>query len=1258
MTEVARAEVVLSLEDAGFAADLAKAEAQLKASAKAMGQNEVKLQVDFDRNQLNRELKQVRNDLDKELNRLNLGGPNGGPLKKGGKAWKDATANIRELKGEIRSLNIIGRELDISGSIQVELDKVSKTMEDHYRNMAIMHQRALDDDFNFERNRAIMHQRALDEDISFTQAKYALHERALTMDEQFNRSRELEQERAQRKGMEIARAHREALRIEEDMQKVIRSRHEEKSGGFWSILTNSKSPMETLRKTMREPVNFGPFTATPKGLAVGASAFAPIIASIAGGITAMAATVGGALTGAMSVGTAAVLGFGQALAGVGLVIQPIAQEFHAVSLVTNAYATAVQKYGENSKQAKKAQDAMNNTLKAVSPTARAAYQDLAKVQTVFARMTSAARPNLDRILRSGMSTFSAIAPSFAQNTVSATGHIANGIDLFMQELRSDTKKPGGGFLNTTFKDANAAIEPLIGGLGHLVLALGNVGASASRFLKPLATNLSDVMDKFLGKTNNKKALDGTINSLMKDFTSVGKSIWSAGRLLVDFFNVGRSAGRGIFDSITKTFDRWDKFVKSPKGQKELSTFFTAAADGFKKIGNLVVIFAQGFVLATKVMGPFVGLVSEAVNWVVQLTSALLKIGPAADAIRGLAYSITGLLIVSKVVGKFAAFGAEVRGAAGALGLAATEATAAETAVVGVGEAATLSNPAILALVGTLTTAYLAYKRLQDISKNPSELDPRNDPSLIPPADMPKMTPAQQTAAAHRNRGSFMGTSFDQGFVGTRFEAPNGGNNKSLAQQLQTVQNQLVQKGGKRFAVDAFLNLRFNDARGKLDVFNAAAHSKLSAPQIMKILISKATADQMIAALEGRIRKPQTKPVNVATSTDSLYRSLGNGITKNVQLLASVTAPNLPAFARQALGLAEGGVHYSPHNKGGTMAAASGYTKDTAWGSASGRPMRRAMGAFNEPTFLVGEENRTEYVIATNPAYRSANVGYLSDAANALGMDVVPAAGGFNPMIESRGYFDGSRTAKDKREAKKKIDALNNMIYAYDHKKRPKKGPWHSDVDTRRYRQHKQQLAELTAFMASQATSKIISEGRVFKSLHTDISTYDTLMGLADKRGNAADFNRYRTAQLKAIASLLIREQVALRGTTSREKKALLNNDIATLQSQQFDTLNRVFSPAGKSEQQQAQIDQLNAQLTSANNAATINSAFSSVSGGLGDLIASGGPMMSRKSAQGGPTIVINTLHPGDPDTLSAIGDAATAGMSLQPAISVPRMSVG
>lgn len=43
---------------------------------------------------------------------------------------------------------------------------------------------------------------------------------------------------------------------------------------------------------------------------------------------------------------------------------------------------------------------------------------------------------------------------------------------------------------------------------------------------------------------------------------------------------------------------------------------------------------------------------------------------------------------------------------------------------------------------------------------------------------------------------------------------------------------------------------------------------------------------------------------------------------------------------------------------------------------------------------------------------------------------------------------------------------------------------------------------------------------------------------------------------------------------------------------------------------------------------------------------------------GGPRIVIQTLHPGDPATLRAIGDAATAGIGLQPAVGSSRTSLG
>lgn len=62
-----------------------------------------------------------------------------------------------------------------------------------------------------------------------------------------------------------------------------------------------------------------------------------------------------------------------------------------------------------------------------------------------------------------------------------------------------------------------------------------------------------------------------------------------------------------------------------------------------------------------------------------------------------------------------------------------------------------------------------------------------------------------------------------------------------------------------------------------------------------------------------------------------------------------------------------------------------------------KPQRTNGGVLSRPTFVVGEENRPEYVIATNPAYRKRNVGLLSHAAERFGYTlsnpVQSAAGG-------------------------------------------------------------------------------------------------------------------------------------------------------------------------------------------------------------------------------------------------------------------------
>lgn len=98
---------------------------------------------------------------------------------------------------------------------------------------------------------------------------------------------------------------------------------------------------------------------------------------------------------------------------------------------------------------------------------------------------------------------------------------------------------------------------------------------------------------------------------------------------------------------------------------------------------------------------------------------------------------------------------------------------------------------------------------------------------------------------------------------------------------------------------------------------------------------------------------------------------------------------------------------------------------------------------------------------------------------------------------------------------------------------------------------------------------------------------------------------------------------------------------------------------------QAQLDQANRKLSVARTSQRIAEAFATVAGRGGDMGFGGysgrnaaGASPNGPYGGGGPTFIINTLHPGDPATLTAIGDAATSGMGYQGYISNPRLTTG
>jgi hypothetical protein len=83
-----------------------------------------------------------------------------------------------------------------------------------------------------------------------------------------------------------------------------------------------------------------------------------------------------------------------------------------------------------------------------------------------------------------------------------------------------------------------------------------------------------------------------------------------------------------------------------------------------------------------------------------------------------------------------------------------------------------------------------------------------------------------------------------------------------------------------------------------------------------------------------------------------------------------------------------------HPEKGIQGGASG-GESMAWKKANS-------GMFDKPTFLVGEEHRPEFVIATNPAYRENNIRYLMQAADALGVPMYAKGKGYKKGAKAGG----------------------------------------------------------------------------------------------------------------------------------------------------------------------------------------------------------------------------------------------------------------
>lgn len=1509
--EVAHVYVRISADDSGVLPTIEKVRAELEALDKA-GRKEIKAKLGLDTSEFNRKLAEAKSRLAAQEARLDR-------TKSGGAANRDAARQIREIREEIRRLNAEKRAFgdwrsavnEVIKAVDIEQDELERSRKNNEKDVAERKKQSAERiktirQENEEAER--LHGQALEENKRFdarrareaetqTRKVNKAHAEALKLDREYNSAKFREmwsgamdrlkaQQAANDRERKNSVEHRAAMSREANVaisdiagrenwgkndravRQMFDRRHRTFKDNFnrvfreesrlWSRLTNSSSLEETFRKTLREPVRLGPFSATPKGLVTGLSALGPLIMTITGGLTAMAGTVAGALTGALSVGTAAVMGFGQGILGVSGVLSPYISDLQIASQATDAYSKAVYKYGVNSEQAKTKQKQLNSVLASMSPTARRAFKDFSAARAEFANQTRATRPMLDKALGETMKTVRALSPDFSKNTVGTVDVLTRSLGQGMGWLRKE-ERGGKGFLNTTFRNANAALGPLLSGVGRLAAALGNIGASASRHLKPMAEGFRRIMGDFFNSTKNKNSLNSTIDSLMKDLSSVNRFLGSTFRLFRDLFNVGRESGRGLFDSLTSTFNRWDRFIRN--NPEKMRDFFRNAAEGFRTIAGFIKTFAQAFVTITRVVAPLAAGFAKVIQGIDKVAGAFMSLKGSVWVLRAIGAGLATWLVASKILGLTMAilkFQAAVRlasiamkgmtgwnaamtglaamqtaqmmpagvvmrnakraGSAGeaslrtqaaasiernALRNAAVEGGAMGAAMAGAGRGMTLLATGarlmmgplgiVTAVVGASVLSFANQKKA--VNESAEALKKWNNSSDPTNSRMAVDTNIQRSADAYRNlRSTILSVAEAQRIYnetptkenkinlneakGDQYKAFNeykasmraamGPIDKQIEEQNRASRNaaknmygaerqgyrdlaedyrkQMVQaqrtadqlRATKKAYLD-FSEARFKQGLGGFDtkalyeslgkirglVNNEKITAKIATmvgspenmaqvqKQIEGALNRKVPLKKILLAISGAkdlddllkklsqlsgIPAQKTISLNVTGNAQSRILAIRNGINSLSGKTVYVNTVQTTTKRTRTVDVAEGGK---------VVPAASGYTKDTAAASAMRRPRRRAMGAFGEPTLLVGEENRTEYVIATNPAYRTQNKRYLEAAASDLGMVVVEGARygrapyskaelayGRKKVAEAKsrrqqprsvGYYIDQRrraAATRRREEEKArsgfwADALlGNTDTAGQLKRgekrlkllRRKRNEWNQrrtkpKPGTAAYITHQREMRELRGLERSfkygyykSLKYSVRPRANTVTYQKQRIEELEADMTLAEKRGDARAFknakDREATFLRKLISEYLTAEKYA---TGTRRSK--LATERKGLEDKLIDL--RAKAMGDSTGLKDAEIAKQNALITSLRNSGTISNAFASVAGGMlteafSGPLAAGGPRMSSK---GGVTVNINTLVPGDPNTLSAVASAATGGLGLQGAVQSPRTTV-
>jgi hypothetical protein len=910
----------------------------------------------------------------------------------------------------------------------------------------------------------------------------------------------------------------------------------------------------------------------------------------------------------------------------------------------------VLKYGKGSEQAKDKLAQLNHTLKGVSPEARKAIANFGLMRNQWQKLTAPSRAKFFEMAGAGIKTMNTLMPEFARNTNETFSALNQGWGEWMKGLRGGEAQR---ILDNTFDNANKSIPSLMDGLGSLATMIGRIGEAASKFLPELSGGFAKWAKSLADGVGPGTDLDSRMGRLIDHMQSFGHFAQASGRMLVTFFNAGADSGKGLLDSMTTTFNRWNDWMKSAHGRNELAGWFKETTDTARQLIPALIRIGSMFFAMSEVLAPALKLATTGLNALAQGINALP--GPLKTVIgllilagvwaKSLLATMAGAALFSRLSGggALAAGGGSILGrlfGAGGAAKAGQELTLFSTASGGAAMGLLkFAGAAGLTAVG-LKILYDNFLKTEDSQHKFAEATGKLGPATARSAKAVRaLNSANQGLVGAQKRYN---AAVEEGGIKTKkaqmsaLDLLNARNRQQAAQREQNdaIEEQTDLLDDQR---DAYEDMRdtlehmkdldhpwqadklsedsrelanfrqqmqltaVNVARAKAGLdplassmgrlmtqLRKAAGKKaqfavglVGNQRVAKELASTAVQAKRLGATPARIRTILEGDAPAKVKMQQLWnlvqrlraaraRVKVDADTASARSKMAAAFADLLKFARThpkailktdnsqamfAIATATGAAldfagtytanliaNYSGGGRapksiryaGGPVGFAGGGPTDSQMAHANMRASRQSTqdtsrGAeIRKPTYITGEENRKEWVIASNPAYRISNLGYLAAAAAELGMGLIPgfALGG------SVGNSKPANNKPFKRGRMSQYDYLHRLINWSDtdfgldqsaldsdvaRKLIPKDKTHYYDPLTNDIDRSVQWYKELQALLAKQmkhTNKKLKRDSRIARSAKKEASQID---GTGKEAKNKRDHLRNKAQRFKGKA---------------------------------------------------------------------------------------------------------------------------------------------